>query len=131
MVRFVGWGAGPDSSYATRTANLGTAQNTAERWNKFNNRMNLMSQLTSDVGNLIEAPGSERYAAKVAADKEARRANMETVDAYGGAYDRADKIVSGLETRIGKIEEEGLAPPEYLTDQLEEAKRVRDRYNEN
>ena len=131
MVRFVGWGAGPDSSYATRTANLGTAQNTAERWNKFNNRMNLMSQLTSDVGNLIEAPGSERYAAKVAADKEARKANMETVDAWGGAYDRADKIVSGLETRIGKIEEEGLAPPEYLTDQLEEAKRVRDRYNEN
>ncbi len=131
MVRFVGWGAGPDSSYATRTANLGTAQNTAERWNKFNNRMNLMSQLTSDVGNLIEAPGSERYAAKVAADKEARRANMETVDAYGGAYDRADKVVTGLQSQINTLVGEQAPVPKELEDKLAQAESLRDQYGAN
>ena len=131
MVRFVGWGAGPDSSYATRTANLGTAQNTAERWNKFNNRMNLMSQLTSDVGNLIEAPGSERYAAKVAADKEARRANMETVDAYGGAFDRQEKVVTGLQTHIASLIENNETPSQELKDKLAQAESLRDQYGAN
>lgn len=131
MVKFVGWGAGPDSSYATRTANLGTAQKTAERWNKFNTQMNLMRQLTSDVGNLIEAPGSERYAAKVAADKEARKANMETVDAYGGAFDRQEKVVTGLQTHIASLIENGETPSQDLYDKLAQAESLRDQYGAN